>query len=129
MLLIDMEIDKLPLNVKFDEAHTGTKLFEFDYEKKRFLDCIKIYSYTIQKKMCEILSKYYDNPKDIWPTLAMIVSRGADIKLEANILTVRLKKFANEVIEYAARHLCEDLNKMKPVTLDKFNFQVRFEVE
>jgi transposase len=127
--LIQQEIDKLPQKVRFDEAHNGIKLVKFDYEKKRFLDCIKIFSYTIQKKMCEILSKYYDNPRDIWPTLGMIVRRGADIKLEGNTLTIRLKKFTNEVIEYAARHLCKELNEMSPITLDKFGFQLRYEVE
>ena len=129
MLLIDQEVAKLPQKLRFDEAHNGRKLVEFDYEKKRFLDCIKIFSYTIQKKMCEILSKHYDDPKDIWPTLAMIVRRGAEVKLEGNTLTVRLKQFTNEVVEYAARHLCKDLNNMTPVTLDKFRFQLRYEVE
>ena len=126
---IQQEIDKLPKKIRYDEAHNGVKLVKFDYEKKRFLDSIKIFSYIIQKKMCEILSKYYDDPRDIWPTLGMIVQRGADIKLEGNILTIRLKKFTNEVIEYAARHLCEELNRMTPVTLDKFRFQLRYEVE
>ncbi|MBI4708504.1 MAG: helix-turn-helix domain containing protein [Candidatus Omnitrophica bacterium] len=129
MSLIDLEIDKLPEKVKFDEAHKGTKLVEFDYEKKRFLDCIKIFSYTIQKKACEVLSKYYDNPKDVWQILGMIVRRGAEIKLKGNILTVKLKKFTNEVVEYAARHLCEELNEMAPITLDKFGFRLQYEVE
>lgn len=126
---IQQEIDKLSEKVRYDEAHNGVKLVEFDYEKKRFLDSIKIFSYTIQKKMCEILSKYYDNPKDIWPTLGMIAHRVAEIKLERNILTIKLKKFTDEVIDYAARHLCEELNGMAPVTLDKFHFQLRYEVE
>jgi hypothetical protein len=128
MLLLDQEIGKLPLKLRFDEAHKE-KLVEFDYEKKRFLDSIKIFSYTMQKKMCEILSKYYDNTKDIWPTLAMIVRRGADVKLDKNILTVKLKKFTNEIIDYAARHLCEELNGMAPITVDKFHFQLRYEAE
>lgn len=126
---IQHKMDKLPKKVRYDEAHNGAKLVEFDYEKKRFLDSIKIFSYTIQKKMCEILSKYYLDPRDIWPTLGMIVQRGADIKLEDDILTVKLKNFTNEAVEHAARHLCGELNGMAPVTLDKFAFQLRYEVE
>ena len=126
---IQHKIDKLPKKIRYDEAHNGVKLVEFDYEKKRFLDSIKIFSYIIQKKMCEILSKYYLDPRDIWPTLGMIVQRGADIKLEGDILTVKLKNFTNEAVEHAARHLCEELNGMAPVTLDKFAFQLRYEVE
>jgi len=128
-ILIQQKIDNLPKKVRYDEAHNGVKLVEFDYEKKRFLDAIKIFSYIIQKKMCEILSKYYLDPRDIWPTLGMIVQRGADIKLEGNTLIVKLKNFTNEAVEHAARHLCEELNWMVPVTLDKFGFQLRYEVE
>lgn len=129
MLLIDHKIDELPARVKFEEVHNGERLVEFDYEKKRFLDCIKIFSYTMQKAACKILSKYYDDPKDVWQILGMITRRGADIRLDKNILTVKLKKFTDEVIDYAARHLCEELNEMVPVTLDKFRFQLRYEVE
>ncbi|MBI1869933.1 MAG: helix-turn-helix domain-containing protein [Chlamydiae bacterium] len=128
MLLIDQKIDELPAEIKFEEAHNGERLVEFDYEKKRFLDCIKVFSYTMQKAACKILGKYYDDPKDVWQILGMIVRRGADIKLNGNELTIRLKKFRDEVIDYAARHLCEELNEMAPVTLDKFRFQLRYEV-
>lgn len=129
MLLIDLEVGNLPEEIKFDEAHDGAKLVEFDYEKKRFLDCIKVFSYTIQKSACEILNKYYGDQKDVWQILGMIAQRGADIKLDGNILTIRLKKFTDELIDYAARHFCDDLNKMEPVSVDKFRFQLRYEVE
>lgn len=128
ILLIDNEIGKLPKEIRFDEAH-GVKLVEFDYEKKRFLDCIKIFSYTMQKKACGILSKYYYNPKDIWQVLGMIAQRGADLKLNRNVLTVKLKRFKDEVVDYAARCLCEELNEMAPTTLDKYRFKLRYEVE
>ena len=42
--LLNIEIDKLPPKVRFDEAHSGKKLVEFNYEKKRFLDCIKVFT-------------------------------------------------------------------------------------
>lgn len=128
ILLIDLEVEKFPEKIKFEEAHNGEKIVEFDYEKKRFLDCIKIFSYTMQKAACKILSKHYDDPKDVWQILGMIMQRGADIKLNGNMLTVKLKKFTNEVVDYAARHLCEELNEMAPITLDKFRFQLRYEV-
>ena len=40
----------------------------------------------------------------------------------------RLRGFKNQIIDYAARHLCEDLNKMRPFTPDKFHFTVHYEV-
>ena len=44
-------------------------------------------------------------------------------------------KFGNKSLRayqqqgYAARHLCEDLNRMQPVTLDKFHFPIHYRVE
>jgi len=126
--LLNIEMDKLPKEVKFNEAHAGTKLCELDYEKKRFMDCIKVFAYHMENKMCDILVNYYDKKKELWPALAMILRRGAYIKLEQGKLTVKLRRFKNPEIDYAARHLCEDLNKMEPVTLDKFHLPIKYEV-
>lgn len=43
--LLNLEIDKHPEEVRFDEAH-GKKLVELNYERKRFLDCIKVFTYN-----------------------------------------------------------------------------------
>ena len=125
--LLNQEIDKLPEKVRFDEAH-GKKLLELNYEKKRFLDCIKVFTYNMENQMCKLLLNYYDVQKEIRPALAMIVKRGGDVKLEGGKLRVRLRKFRDSEIDYAARHLCEDLNQMKPFTLDKFHLPIHYEV-
>ena len=78
--------------------------------------------------MGELLSNYYDRKKEIWPAVAMIVGRGAYVKLEGGKLRVRLMRFKNPEIDYAARHLCEELNRMKPFTLDKFHLPIHYEV-
>jgi len=127
--LLGGKIDKLPQEIKFDEAHDGKKLVELNYEKKRFIDCIKTFTYHMEKKMCEILSNYYDKKKEIQPALAMIVRRGAYVKLEHGKLIVRLRRFKNSEIDYAARELCEDLNKMKPFTMDRFHLPISYELE
>ena len=126
--LLNQEIDKLPQEVKFDEVHGGKKLVELNYEKKRFLDCIKVFTYNMEKKMCELLSNYYDKKRDIQSVLTMIIRRGGDVKLEEGTLIVRLKRFTNREINYAARGLCEELNRMKPFTIDKFHLPIRYEV-
>ena len=58
----------------------------------------------------------------------MIVKRGGTVKLQGGRLRVRLKQFKNPEIDYAARGLCEDLNRMDPVTLDKLHLPLWFEV-
>jgi hypothetical protein len=49
-------------------------------------------------------------------------------KLEGGRLKGRLRRFQNPEIDYAARHLCEEVNEMKPVTLDKYRFPLHFRV-
>jgi hypothetical protein len=127
MLFIKQEIDSLPTEVRFNEAY-GKRLLKFNYEKKRFFDCIKVCSYNVERKMCEILLKHYGSKKEVVSALSMIVERGGYIKLENGRLMVRLRRFMNREINYAARHLCEDLNKMRPVTLDRFRFPLHYEV-
>ncbi len=128
ILFTDLEIDKLPSEVPFDQAHNGKRLVKQNYEKKRFLDCIKVFACNMEIKMCEILLNYYDIKKEIFPLLSMIVNRGGYIKLEEGELRVRLKRFRNRAINYAASRLCEDLNLLNPKTLDRFQHSIHYEV-
>jgi transposase len=125
---INEAIEKLPEEIKYEDAHDGRKLFELNYEKKRFLDCIKVFAYHMEKRLCEILECYYDKKKELIPALAMIIRRGAYIKLEDGKLKVSLRRFKNSEIDYAARHLCDELNQMKPYTLDKFHLPIHYGV-
>ncbi len=58
----------------------------------------------------------------------MIVGRGGHIKLEQGQLIVQLRRFINPEIDYAARHICEDLNRMSPFTPDRFRLPIHYEV-
>jgi len=103
-------------------------LEKLNYEKKRFLDCIKLYAYNTRKRMCKILLEHYDREKEVLPALSMIVERGGYVKLESGRLRVQLRRFKNLEIDYAARGLCEDLNRMDPMTLDKYRMPIWFDV-
>lgn len=129
ILLADDQLEKLPSEVRFDEAHAGEKLLKLNHEKKRFLDCIKVFVYNSRAEMCRLLLKHYDRPKEVIPALAMIVERTGYVKLEGGRLEVTLRRFTDREIDYAARHLCEDLNRMQPVTLDKFHLPIRYHVQ
>lgn len=128
ILFVSHERDGLPAKAPFDQAHKGKRLLKFNYEKKRFLDCIKIYTYNMEKKMCRLLLNHYGKEKEILPALSMIVRRGGHMKLEHGTLEVVLRRFKNRRIDYAARHLCEDINTMHPVTLDSYHLPIRFSV-
>jgi transposase len=128
ILLLNAQLDDLPSRVRFDEAHDGEKLMALNYEKKRFLDCIKVFSANLTEAMCGMLLKYYDRRKEILPAWAMIVQRAGEVRLEGGQLQVRLRRFRNPEIDYAARRLCEDLNRMAPATLDRFRIPLHYEV-
>jgi len=125
--LLNLKIDELPEKIRYDEAY-GKNLLELNYEKKRFLDCIKVFTYNMENQMCKYLLNYYDIKKEIRPVLSMLVKRGGDVKLEDGKLRVRLKRFKNPEINYAVRHLCDDLNQMEPFSLDKFHLPMHYEV-
>jgi len=91
---------------------------KLNHEKKRFVDCIKVFVCNLKTEMCRLLLKHYDWQKEVVPALAMIVERTGYVKLEGGRLEVTLRGFADREIDYAARHLCEDLNHMQPVTLE-----------
>jgi len=128
ILLLNQQIDKTPNKIRFDQINDGARLLKLNYEKKRFLDCIKLFVYNLEKKMCGLLLNYYDKQKEVLPALSMIVSRGGHVKLEAGELKVQLRRFMNSEIDYAARHICDDFNRMNPVTLDKHRLPIRYEV-
>jgi transposase len=128
ILLLKQQIDKTPTKLRFDQVHDGEKLLKLNYEKKRFLDCIKVFVYNMEKKMSGLLLNHYDKQKEVLPALSMIVGRGGHVKLEAGQLRVQLRRFMNSEIDYVARHICEDLNRMNPVTLDKHRLPIRYEV-
>jgi len=129
ILLINQEIDKTPTKIRFDQANDGERLLKLNYDKKRFVDCIKVFAYNMEKKMCELVSNYYDTKKEVLPALSMIVGRGGHIKLKTGQLRVQLKRFMNPEVDYAARHICEDLNRMNPATLDKHKLPIHYEVQ
>lgn len=129
ILLTDHQLDKLPREINFDEAHDGEKLLRLNYEKKRFLDCIKVFACNLKAQMCRILLNHYDREKEVLPALSMIVERTGYLKLEEGRLRVTLRRFKDREIDYAARHLCEDLNGMLPVTLDRFHFPIRYQIQ
>jgi hypothetical protein len=128
ILSLNQQLDELQQKVRYDEAHGGRKLLALNYEKKRFLDCIKLFTCNIKAEMCRMLLKHYDHPKEIQPALSMIVERTGYVKMEGGELRVKLRGFRNPEIDYAARHLCEDLNHMCPETTDRFRFPIRYSV-
>jgi hypothetical protein len=129
ILLTDQELDKLSTEIPFDQAHGGEKLLRLNHEKKRFLDAIKVFVCNLRAEMARMLLKHYDWKKEVWPAVSMIVERGGLVKLEEGRLLVTLRRFQDREIDYAARHLCEDLNRMSPVTLDRFHFPIRYQVQ
>ena len=129
ILLTDQQRDQLPAEIPFDEAHAGEKLLRLNHEKKRLVDCLKVFACNLQAEMCRRLLPYYDWQKEVLPALAMIVERSGYVKLERGRLEVSLRRFRNGEIDYAARHLCEDLNRLRPETLDRFHFPIRYNVQ
>jgi hypothetical protein len=122
------EIQKLPPTVPYPQAHGGRLLERMNYEKKRVLDCIKIFGFNLEKQMCCLLAQHYGKTKELLPALSMIVRRGGHVQLAGGKLRIELKRFRNREIDYAARRLCEEVNAMEPETADRYRLPLHFGV-
>ena len=61
-----------------------------------------------------------------WEKRAVEVARGRLVTRNETVSQAFQNLFE---IDYAARHLCEDLNRMRPVTLDRFHFPLRYQIQ
>src|SRR5258707_3570901 len=129
MLLLDQQFERLPSEINFVEAQAVLKMLAQNYEKKRFLDCIKVFACNLKGQMCRLLLNHYDWGKELLPALRIIVERAGYVKLQDGRILVTLRRFKNREIDYAARHLCEGLNGMRPVALARFHFPIHYEVQ
>jgi hypothetical protein len=84
ILLADEQLDKLPSEIRFDEAHAGEKLLKLNHEKKRFLDCLKVFVCNLKAEMCRRLLKHYDREKEVVPALAMMLARTGYVNCKDN---------------------------------------------
>ena len=125
---MEQKIKGLPAKVPFPQVHEGKRLVQLNYEKKRLLDCIKVFAFNMEKRLCSLLLQYYWKRKEVYSALSMIVHRGGYIRLEGGILKVRLRSFQNREIDYAARRLCEEVNCMVPRTVDRYRIPLHFGV-
>lgn len=57
------------------------------------------------------------------------VKRGWTVKLKSVRLRARLKRFKNPEIDWTDSGWREDLNRMGPITLDRFHLPILFEVD
>ena len=114
--------------MRYDQAHDGTKLLRLNYEKKRFLDALKVAVCNVIGMMCARLQNHYDRRKELFPALAMILERSGHVQWQGEYLRVTLRRFRNGEIDYAARRLCEELNAMRPHTQDRYRLPIRFSV-
>ena len=51
ILLADQQLDKLPTESRFDLAHAGERLLKLNHEKKRFVDCLKVFVCNLRAEM------------------------------------------------------------------------------
>lgn len=131
------ERDNIPKKISLKEAYLHQNVKELDLEKKAIIDSIKITAYNIQRNLMKVIersiarNKNTDNISSIntYDIIKQIAGRGARIKLSYNTLYVTIGYFKENRIQKVAETLCRHLNTLSPVTLDKFAFQIKYQVE
>lgn len=123
-----------PRKINLKEAYLHQNLKELDLEKKAILDSVKIIAYNLQRYLMQFINRSTRsnnddssvNPYDI---IKQITKRGARLKLTYNTLYVTIGYFNDKQIQKIATKLCEHFNSLNPTTLDKFGFQIKYQVE
>jgi len=123
-----------PKKISLKEAYLHQNLKELDLEKKAILDSVKITAYNLQRCLIQFInrstmSNNNDSPVNAYDIIKQITNRGAKLKLSYNTLYVTIGYFNDKQIQKIAGKLCEHLNSLNPTTLDKFGFQIKYQVE
>ena len=120
-----------PKKITIKEAYLHQNLKELDLEKKAILDSVKITAYNIQRYMINrsTMSNNDDSSINTYDIIKQITNRGAKLKLRYNTLYVTIGYFNDKQIQKIAIKLCEHLDSLNPTTLDKFGFQIKYQVE
>jgi len=123
-----------PKKISLKEAYLHQNLKELDLEKKAILDSVKIAAYNLERYLMQyinrsIMSNNNNSSVNTYEIIKQITNRGARLKLSYNILYVTIGYFKDKQIQKIATKLCEHLNTLNPVTLDKFGFHVKYRVE
>ncbi len=123
-----------PKKINLKEAYLHQNLKELDLEKKAILDSVKITAYNLQRYLMQFINRSTmsdndDSSVNTYDIIKQITNRGARLKLSYNTLYVTIGYFNDKQIQKIAEKLCEYLNTLSPVTLDKFGFQVKYRIE
>ena len=123
-----------PRKISLKEAYLHQNLKELDLEKKAILDSVKITAYNLQRCLMQFInrstmSNNNDSSVNTYDIIKQITNRGAKLKLSYNTLYVTIGYLNDKHIQKIAEKLCEYLNALNPITLDKFAFNIRYRVE
>ena len=123
-----------PKKISLKEAYLHQHLKELDLEKKAILDSMKITAYNLQRYLMQFINRSTrsnndDSSVNTYDIIKQITKRGARLKLSYNTLYVTIGYFNDKQIQKIATKLCEHLNSLNPTTLDKFGFQIKYQVE
>jgi transposase len=123
-----------PKKISLKEAYLHQHLKELDLEKKAILDSVKITAYNLQRYLMQFINRSTrsnndDSSLNTYDIIKQITKRGARLKLSYNTLYVTIGYFNDKQIQKIAPKLCEHLNSLNPTTLDKFGFQIKYQVE
>ena len=116
-----------PIKVTYTETKPHERV-ELGLEEKYLFDDIKIAVYNMSEKLLDIFTECYDDSKDIYQILQMIIERGAKLQLIEGVLYVTINKMDRPKYQRAAEQLCCKLNEMLPVTLDARRLPIIYKV-
>jgi hypothetical protein len=122
------KLQSLSPKISILEVLADKKMSQFDLEKKKIYDVIQIVAYNSEQMLLDLFKKHYHNKRDIEQILDKIINHGGCLKLYNGKLFVLLDPIATPRYRRAAVGLCQEINRMKSKTNDRFHFPIFFRV-
>jgi len=83
-------------------------------EKKMLVDSLKLLAYNAEEWLLDILAKEYNDFRDFRRVLVLIMKQPGTIqRIDDDFLLIQLDSLHNPRYQRAARHLCEQINRME----------------
>lgn len=115
-----------PATVAASEAGEVNQVLSF--ERRTLHDAMRMCAYTLNEALLEQFALHYQNWNDIRQVMRSLVRSKGFLRLDGEFLTVRLTAPESPRYGEAFRQLCDCLNRMNPVTPDRFQLPIRFKV-
>ena len=111
---LDAQFRQMPQKIPASQISDDRAREILCQEKKMLVDSLKLLAYNAEEWLLDLLAKEYNDFRDFRRVLLLIMKQPGTIqRIDDDFLLIQLDSLHNPRYQRAARHLCEQLNRME----------------